>query len=68
MTSRLCSPGGIAVCYSIINQGHMAWNPSGTHLAIGHSPGVLVNNWAATVVAKDGRKGDMQLRSDRHSK
>lgn len=50
-------------------QAHMAWNPSGTHLAIGHSGSTLVDNWAATIVSKDGRKhGDMKLRSDRHSK
>ncbi|CAN0258792.1 unnamed protein product [Ectocarpus sp. 12 AP-2014] len=48
---------------------HMAWNPSGTHLAIGHSGSTLVNNWAATIIAKDGRrKSDMKLRSDRHNK
>ncbi|CBN75340.1 hypothetical protein Esi_0078_0083 [Ectocarpus siliculosus] len=48
---------------------HMAWNPSGTHLAIGHSGSTLVNNWAATIIAKDGRrKSDMKLRSDRHHK
>eukprot|EP00903_Cladosiphon_okamuranus_P013843 g12882.t1 len=48
---------------------HMAWNPLGTHLAIGHSGSILVDNWAATVIAKDGKKhADMKLRSDRHNK
>lgn len=47
----------------------MAWNPLGTHLAIGHSGNTLVDNWAATVIAKDGKKhGNMKLRSDRHNK
>lgn len=32
----------------------MAWNPSGTHLAIGYTGATMEENWAATIVARDG--------------
>eukprot|EP00904_Undaria_pinnatifida_P012970 jgi/Undpi1/8803/HiC_scaffold_25.g11265.m1 len=48
---------------------HMAWNPSGTHLAIGHTGTTLDNNWAATIIGVNRRTHPgMKLRSDRHNK
>ena len=50
-------------------QAHMAWNPSGTHLAIGHTGTTLDNNWAATIIGVNRRTHPgMKLRSDRHNK
>lgn len=47
--------------------GHMAWNPSGTCLAIGHSGPILMDNWAATIIHKEGLRRT-KLRSLKHTK
>lgn len=50
------------------NQAHVAWNPAGTHLAIGHAGTGFPNHWAATIVGRDESYSGIKLRSDKHTK
>lgn len=65
--SRVLPPLLYCTCVVLLWQAHMAWNPSGTHLAIGHTGYTLVDNWAATIVGRQGLN-TFKLRSLKHTR